>query len=55
MRWVIESKQIKIQVGKILSFKSQVGKIKTGQTTGGFTIIFPSLNLKDIFYDFLFL
>ena len=35
MRWVTESKRIEVQVGKVLSFKSQVGKVKTGQTIGG--------------------
>ena len=35
MRWVIKRKHIKVQVGKVLSFKSQVGKVKTGQTIGG--------------------
>ena len=29
------------QVGKVLSFKPQVGKVKTGLTTSGFTIISP--------------
>ena len=27
----------------MLSFKSQVGKVKTGQTTDGFTIISPKI------------
>jgi len=31
-------------VGKVLSFKPRVGKMQTGQTTGGFTNICP-LNL----------
>ena len=33
--------QIEVQVGRILSFKPWVGKVKTGQTTGEFTIISP--------------
>ena len=37
----MESKRIEAQVGKVLSFKSQVGKMKTGQTTGEFTVISP--------------
>ena len=37
----MESKWIEVQMSKVLSFKSQVGKVKTGQTTGGFTVISP--------------
>ena len=37
----MESKRIEAQVGKVLSFKSQVDKMKTGQTRGEFTIISP--------------
>ena len=40
----MESKQIEAQVGKVLCFKPQVGKVKTGQTTGGFIDVCP-LNL----------
>jgi hypothetical protein len=28
-------------VGKVTRFKPQVGNVKTGQTTGGFTVINP--------------
>jgi len=28
-------------VGKVLSFEPQVGKVKTGLTSGGFTVIIP--------------
>ena len=38
----MDSKWIEVQVGKVLNFKPQVGKVKTGQTTGGFTVIFPT-------------
>lgn len=41
MRWVTENKQIEVQVSKVLSFKPQVGKAKTDQTTGGFIVISP--------------
>ena len=41
MRWVTENKQIEVQVSKVLSFKPQVGKVKTDQTTGGFIVISP--------------
>ena len=37
----MESKWIEVQMSKVLSFKLQVGKVKTGQTTGGFTVISP--------------
>ena len=37
----MKSKRIEAQVGKVLSFKSQVDKVKTGQTIGEFTIISP--------------
>ena len=40
----MESKWIEVQVGKLLSFKSWVGKVKTGQTTSGFIVIFPLKN-----------
>ena len=39
----MESKRMEAQVGKVLSFKPQIGKVKTDQTTGGFTIISPFL------------
>ena len=32
----MENKQIEAQVGKVLSFKPQVGKVQMGQSTGGF-------------------
>ena len=35
----MERKQIEVQVGKMLSFKSRVGKVKIGQIIGGFTVI----------------
>ena len=35
----MESKRIEVQVGKVLSFKLRVDNVKTGQTTGGFTVI----------------
>ena len=41
VRWVTESKRIEVQVGKILSFKPRVGKVKRGQTTGEFIAIYP--------------
>ena len=41
MRWVIESKQIEVQVGKMLNYKPWVCKMKMSQTTGGFAIISP--------------
>ena len=41
VRLVTESKQIEAQVGKMLSFKTQVSKMKTVQTIGRFTVIFP--------------
>ena len=37
----MESKQIEVQMGKMLSFKLQVGKVETGQTISGFTVISP--------------
>ena len=37
----MESKWIEVQVGTVLSFKPQVGKVKTDQTTGGFTVMSP--------------
>ena len=40
----MESKWIEVQVGKLLSFKPWVGKVKTGQTTIGFIVIFPLKN-----------
>ena len=46
VRWVTENKWIEAQVGKVLSFKPQVGKMKTGQTTGEFTVISPYLNFR---------
>ena len=36
-----EQTNIEVQMGKVLNFKSQVGKLKTGQTTDEFTIISP--------------
>ena len=36
-----EQTNIKVQMGKVLNFKSQVGKLKTGHITDGFTIISP--------------
>ena len=39
----MESKQIEVQVGKVLSFKPWVGNVKTSQTTCGFTVISPLL------------
>ena len=44
MRWVTESKWIEAQVGKVLSFKPRIGKVKTGQTTSRFTVISPFKN-----------
>ena len=41
----MESKRIEAQVGKVLSFKSQIGKMKTSQTTSGFTVISPKIYL----------
>ena len=35
----METKQSEIQVGKVLSFELKVGKVKTNQTTGEFTVI----------------
>ena len=49
MRWVTESKRIKVQVDKILSFKSQVGKMKTSQITDEFIIISPSFPEAHLF------
>ena len=37
----MESKQIEVQVGKVLCFKPRVGKVKTGQTTSEYTVISP--------------
>ena len=37
----MESKRIEVQVGKVLSFKLWVSYVKTSQTIGGFTVIFP--------------
>jgi len=34
-------------VGKVLSFKPQIGKVKTGQTTGEFTVISPRIEEKE--------
>ena len=34
------------KVGKVLTFKSRVSKVKTGQTTSEFTIISPKNNVK---------
>ena len=34
-------------MGKVLSFEPRVGKVKTGLTSGGFTVIVP-LKLKDL-------
>ena len=42
----MENKRIEAQVGKVLSFKPQVGKMKMGQTTGEFTVISPYLNFR---------
>ena len=39
MRWVTESKWIETQVGKVLSFKPQVSKVKMGLITGEFSVI----------------
>ena len=33
-------------MSKILSFKSQVGKVQIGQIISGFTVIFPFVNIK---------
>ena len=30
-------------MGKVLSFEPRVSKVKTGLTTGGFTVIIPSV------------
>ena len=41
----MESKRIEAQVGKVLSFKPQIGKMKTSQTIGGFNVISPKIYL----------
>ena len=49
MRWVTESKRVEVQVDKVLSFKSQVGKIKTSQITDKFIVISPSFPEAHLF------
>ena len=41
VRLVTESKRIEAQVGKMLSFKTQVSKMKMVQTICRFTVISP--------------
>ena len=36
-------------MGKVLSFEPRVGKVKMGLTTGGFTVIIPSIYKPKIF------
>ena len=43
------SKQNEAWVGKVLSFKPQVSKVKTGLITSGFTIISPKINITTQF------
>ena len=38
--WVTEIKRSQTQMGKVLSFKPRVNKVKTGQTLGGFNLPF---------------
>ena len=37
----MESKRMEAQVGKVLSFKPQIGKLKMSQNIGGFIVISP--------------
>ena len=46
---------IEVQMGKVLNFKSQVGKLKTGQTTDEFTIISPYTHTYIYIYIYNFL
>ena len=46
VRWVTGSKRNEAWVGKVLNFKPWVGKVKMGQSTGGFTVISPYTYLK---------
>ena len=40
-------KPIEVQVGKVISFEPRVGKLQTGQPSGGFTVIIPKLKLMN--------
>ena len=49
MRWVTESKQIEVQVGKVLSFKLLGGNVKMGQIIDEFIAIFPIFKIFKIY------
>ena len=49
-----EQTNIEVQMGKVLNFKSQVGKLKTDQTTYGFTIISPYTHTHMCIYIYIY-
>ena len=47
----MENKRNIPQVGKVTLFKPRVGKVISGQTTGGLRVIIPNINVSTQFYN----